>query len=101
MSYETKHSPVITRVALTDDVQSSHTFAAHMRSFTVRCQEWEELRVAWLTGETADDKKYLVMRAGDTYTEDGVYTAGQAMTIYLRAPAVSSGTTGVTVLEWT
>ena len=95
-----KNTPLITRVAV-DATEDSVTLREQTRAFLIRCQDFGDVRVAFVATETADSGDYLVLRTNDTYWEDDVYSAGEAWVIYLRAPNVSSGTVGVTVLEWT
>lgn len=90
--------PKITRVSV-GSTEVSHALRAHARGFLVRCQEFEELRLAFESGETADSSDFLVLRVNDTYWEEDVYSGGETWTLYLRAPDVASPV-GVTVLEW-
>jgi hypothetical protein len=93
-----KSQPIITRVAV-DATEDSHTLRQDTRSFTVQCQEFEEIRVAFASGETADSSDYIVLRPNCSLTEDDVYSVGEDWVIYLRAPNVVSAV-GVAVLEW-
>lgn len=100
MAYGTvqKVAPKITRVSVSS-TETSHTFTAQMRAFTVRCQETEELRCSWESGETSDSSDYLTLYVGDTWWEEDVAPIGSEWVLYLRAPN-ASGSVGVTVMEW-
>lgn len=94
-----KSQPLVTVVAV-DSTEDSHTLRQHTRAFQIRCNDWDHLRIAWVSGETADSSDYFVLNPGEVWWEDDVYSVGEDWVIYLRAPDVTSGTTNVSILEW-
>ena len=98
MSLDTvlKHDPLITRVSVGTS-ETSHTFRTYLRGFMVKCQSAVDIRAALESGETADSSDYIPINAGETWWEDDVYSGGQQWVLYLKS---TSGTVGVTVMEW-
>lgn len=91
-----KGTPKITRVSV-GTTETSHTFRAHTKAFTVKCQTDVAIRAAWESGETADSSDYILINANETWFEDWVYSGGKQLVLYLKS---TSGTVGVTVMEW-
>lgn len=91
-----KRDPLITRVSVGTS-ETFHTFRTHLRGFTVKCQDEVAIRAAWESGETADTKDYILINANETWWEDDVYSGGKQWVLYLKS---TSGTVGVTVMEW-
>lgn len=94
-----KANPLISIVA-TDTTEDSHTLRAHTRAFQLRCNGWEKLRIAWISGETANGGDYFVLNPGEVWWEDDVYFGGEQKIIYFRAPDIPSGTVDVSIQEW-
>jgi hypothetical protein len=91
-----KGTPKITRVSV-GTTETSHTFRSHLKAFLVRCQSDVDIRFAWESGETADSSDYVLLKEGEVYWEDDLYSGGNQWVIYLKS---TSGTVGVSVLEW-
>jgi hypothetical protein len=93
-----KGRPQITVVTVAGS-EVTHTFTVHCRAFQVNCHSFDDIRFAWVSGETADTKKYFVLRGGATWWEDDVYFGGTSVVLYMKRDTGSTNTT-VAIQEW-
>ncbi len=92
-------TPLITSVDV-GTTETSHTFRAHIRGYQIHCNEFEDIRWAWGSADTANGGDYQLLRAGAYVWEDDVYSGGEEWVIYLKAPDVVLGTVEVSIQEW-
>lgn len=93
-----KAKPLVSVVSV-DATEDSHTLREHARAFQVRCNDFEQLRIAFVSGETADGGDYFVLNPGEVWWEDDLSAGGAPWTLYLRAPDAASAV-DVSILEW-
>jgi hypothetical protein len=96
-------------VAVSNTVETAHEFRSGTQAFTLKCNEFENIRISWQTGEvTSGSGDWMLLYPGETYWEDEITLgvmpgmAGQGEvneSIYLHAPDASASV-DVAIKEW-
>ncbi len=106
-----KHSPTVTVVSVSNSEDTPHTFKVTTHAFTLKANEAEVIRIAWVENEADDDAtgQFMVLSSGETYWEDHLrlgsneakWTSNSTtqLTIYMHAPDAASSV-DVAIIEW-
>ena len=100
---EIKFTPKITVVSVTNSAsgQSTHQLQEGCKAFTVICNEFELIRVAWETGQVGSASgNWFILYPRESYTVNGLHIAPDNHdTLYMNAPSASAAV-DVAVIEW-
>jgi hypothetical protein len=96
-----KRSPLITVLTVVTSGETSHVLREGTYALLVSCNEPDEIRLAWTTGQVdSGTGNWILLRVGDSYYEEDIFVDPNIRTLYLRVNAGST-TRKVAVLEWT
>ena len=106
-----KTEPTLTVVSVSNTVDTEHIFQPDVRGFTIRCNDTEDIRFAYVANEADDDAtgQFMLLRDGEIYWEERVsfglrkgWTNDQGevrQSIFFHAPD-AAGAVDVAVVEW-
>jgi hypothetical protein len=94
-----KHEPLITVVDV-GTTEVPFTMRQHIRGFMIKPEEYQDIRVAWASGETTNSGRYFLLKPNEAYWHDHVYVGATPFIVYLKAPNAGAGTTRVAIEEW-